>query len=147
MHKVKVNTLAGNQRKKLSGTTVQNGLKMRGVSLKTDIDPVKPVAVKASPVKRVKVPGSLITSMDLDEMLEASKLVEMGLKGEKIPTVKSPKVQKYVRTALQLNKSGSTKLIAQKMQQDLAVQIVRRNKQTTNAAKARRLYNVFMKEE
>lgn len=116
MHKVKVNTLAGNQRKKLSGTTVQSGLKMRGVSLKTDIDPVKPVAVKASPVKRVKVPGSLIASMDLDEMLEASKLVEMGLKGEK-------------------------------MQQDLAVQIVRRNKQTTNAAKARRLYNVFMKEE
>lgn len=91
--------------------------------------------------------GRLIDSMDLDEMLEASKIVEMGFRGEKIPTVKSPKVQKYVGSVLQLNKRASTKSVTRQMQQDLTVQIVERNKKTTNAVEAKRLYHALMDEE
>ena len=89
----------------------------------------------------------MIASMNLDEMLEASKIAEMGIRGEKIPSVKSLKVQKYVEEILRLNKRASTKLAAKKMQQDLTVQIIEKNKKTTNAAEARRLYKELMEEE
>lgn len=109
--------------------------------------PIKAVVVNATPVRRRKIISRLIASMDLDEMLEASKIVEMGFRGEKIPSIKSPKVQKYVEMVLQLNKGASTKSTAEKMQQALVVQIVQRNKKTTNAAEAKRLYHSLMREE
>ena len=147
MPKAKINTPVGSRRKKIAGTTVEKGLRMGAVPVKTGVASVKAVAVKATPVRRGKVTGRLIASMDLDEMLESSKIVEMGFRGEKIPTVKSPKVQKYVGTVLQLNKRASTKSVAKKMQQDLTVQIVERNKKTTNAVEAKRLYHALMEEE
>ena len=96
MPKAKINTPVGSRRKKITGTTVKKGLRMEAVPVKTGVAPVKAAVTKATPVRRGKVTGRLIASMDLDEMLEASKIVEMGFRGEKIPTVKSPKVQKYV---------------------------------------------------
>lgn len=71
----------------------------------------------------------------------------MGLRGEKIPTVKSSNVQKYVGTVLRLNKRAFTKPVAKKMQQDLTVKIVEKNKKTTNETEAKRLYQAFMDEE
>ena len=152
MPKAKINTPVGSRRKKITGTTVKKGLRMEAVpvktvAVKTGVGPVTASATKATPVRRGKVTGRLIASMDLDEMLEASKIVEMGFRGEKIPTVKSPKVQKYVGAVLRLNKRASTKSVAKKMQQDLTVQIVEQNKKTTNAAEAKRLYQALMEEE
>ncbi|MCM1224068.1 MAG: hypothetical protein NC548_57410 [Lachnospiraceae bacterium] len=89
----------------------------------------------------------LINSMDLDEMLEASKVVEMGIKGEKIPAIKSSKAQKYAGTILQLNKRSDTKPMAEKMMHDLNVQIIRVNRKTTNAVESKRLYRELMAEE
>lgn len=152
MPKVKINTPVGSRRKKMTGTMVEDNISLEAVpiktvAVKTGVAPAKAVAVKVTPMNRRKVIGRLIDSMDLDEMLEASKIVEMGLRGEKIPVVNSPKVQKYVRAVLRLNNKASTKSVAKKMQQDLTVQIVRRNKKTTNAAEAKRLYQALMKEE
>lgn len=48
---------------------------------------------------------------------------------------------------MRLNKRTSTKSVAKKMQQDLTVQIVERNKKTTNAAESKRLYQALMEEE
>lgn len=124
----------------MAGETVGKGLKAGAI-------PVKVVGVKKAPIKRGKYMGRLIASMDLDEMLEASRIVDMGFRGEKIPFVKSPKVQKYVGTVLQLNKRTSTKSVAKKIQQDLTVQIVERNRKTTNPAKAKSLYHALMEEE
>lgn len=83
MPKAKINTPVGSRRKKIAGTTVEKGLRMGAVPVKTGVASVKAVAVKATPVRRGKVTGRLIASMDLDEMLEASKIVEMGFRGEK----------------------------------------------------------------
>lgn len=140
MPKAKINKSISSRRKKIAGITVEKGGRAGAI-------PVKAVAVKATPIRKGQVSGRLIASMDLDEMLEASKIVEMGLRGEKIPTVKSSKVQKYVGTVLRLNKRASTKPVAIKMQQDLTVKIVEKNKKTTNETEAKRLYQAFMDEE
>ena len=137
MPKAKINKSISSRRKKIAGITVEKGGRTGAI-------PVKAVAVKATPIRKGQVSGRLI---DLDEMLEASKIVEMGLRGEKIPTVKSSKVQKYVGTVLRLNKRASTKPVAIKMQQDLTVKIVEKNKKTTNETEAKRLYQAFMDEE
>lgn len=107
MPKAKINKSISSRRKEIAGITVEKGGR-------TGVIPVKAVAVKATPIRKGQVSGRLIASMDLDEMLEASKIVEMGLRGEKIPTVKSSKVQKYVGTVLRLNKRASTKPVAKK---------------------------------
>lgn len=140
MPKAKINKSISSRRKKIPGITVEKDGRTGAIL-------VKAVAVKANPIRRRQVFGRLIASMDLDEMLEASKIVDMGLRGEKIPTVKSSKVQKYVETVLRLNKRASTKPVAKKMQQDLTVQIVEKNKKTTNETEAKRLYQALMDEE
>lgn len=140
MSKAKINKSVSIRSKKKARITTGKGRRKR-------ILPVKTVAVKATPIRKERITGSLITSMNLDEMLEASKVVEMGLRGERIPTVKSSKVQKYVGTVLRLNKRASTKPVAKKMQRNLTVQIVEKNKKTTNEAEAKRLYQAFMDEE
>ena len=140
MSKAQINKSISSRRKKIAGITVEK-------VGRTGAIPVKAVAVKTTPIRKGQVSGGLIASMDLDEMLEASKIVEMGLRGEKIPTIKSSKVKKYVGTVLRLNKRASTKSVAKKMQQDLTVQIVERNKKMTNAVEAKRLYHALMDEE
>lgn len=112
----------------------------KGKLAKTDV-------AKVSSMRRRKINKDLIASMDLDEMLEASKVIEMGLRGEKIPTVMSSKVRSYVRTVLRLNKKECTKSIAKKMQQDLTVKIIELNKETTNVAVAKKLYHELMNEQ
>lgn len=107
MPKAKINKSISSRRKKIAGITVEK-------EGRTGAIPVKAVAVKATPIRKGQVSGRLIASMDLDEMLESSKIVEMGFRGEKIPTVKSSKVQKYVGTVLRLNKRASTKPVAKK---------------------------------
>lgn len=143
MQKAQINTPIGNRRKKIAGTYQRKGSvpTRKGIALEKIIDEKKNAA------RRGRITGRLIASMNLDEMLEASKIAEMGIRGEKIPSVKSLKVQKYVEEILRLNKRASTKLAAKKMQQDLTVQIIEKNKKTTNAAEARRLYKELMEEE
>ena len=96
---------------------------------------------------RIMADGKLVSSMNLDEMLEASNAIEIGFRGEKIPTFTSSKARKYAIKALQLNKNGLSKKAAKKMQQDLVVQIVERNKSTTDKARAEKLYRVIMNEK
>ena len=91
--------------------------------------------------------AGLINSMNLDELLEVSKMVELGIKGEKIPTAKSPKAQKCARTILQLNRKGNTKPAAEKMINGLNERIIEVNKKTTNTAESKRLYRKLMAEE
>lgn len=85
--------------------------------------------------------------MDLDEMLEASQVIEMGIKGEKAPIIKSHKAQQYAGVVLQLNKESDTKPMAEKMMSDLNRQIIQVNRKTTNPAKSRRLYRELMAEK
>lgn len=83
----------------------------------------------------------LVNSMSFDEMLEASQIVEMLLRGEKLPSVMSPKVQKYVNLMTRLHKNPSTRSRAKKMQQELNSQIIERNRLTINMIEANQFYN------
>lgn len=109
--------------------------------------PEKVLVVKPHSVRGKVVTARLVNSMDLDEMLEASKVVEMGIKGEKIPAVKSSKAQRYAGTILRLNRRSDTKPMAEKMMHDLNVQIIRVNRKTTDAVESKRLYRELMAEE
>lgn len=109
--------------------------------------PEKVISVKPNSVRRNVVTARLVNSMNLDEMLEASKMIEMGIKGEKIPTVKSSKAQKYAGAILRLNRRNDTKPMAEKMMHDLNVQIIEVNKKTTDAVESKRLYRKLMAEE
>lgn len=127
-------------------TTSADLISVEGTAIKaksSNMVPAKVIGVKTVP----GVTNELIASMDLDEMLEASKIIDMEFRGEKIPTIKSPRVRKYVRTVLLLNKELITKSIAKKMQQDLIIKIVEKNKKTTNEAEAKRLYHELMEDE
>lgn len=108
--------------------------------------PGKAVAVKSHPGHR-KTATALVYSMNLDEMLEASKVIEMGMKGEKIPTVKSSKAQRYAGITLQLNEKSDTKTKAEKMRNNLNARIIEVNKKTTDAAESKRLYHELMAKE
>lgn len=139
MPKAKMNiSKSGSRKRKVYLSNVEN--------VKTITIPAKAVVVRRGSGRKA-VAVNLIHSMDLDEMLEASKVVEMGLKGEKLPVVKSPKVQRYVGTVLRLNKRVSTKRMAKRMQQDLNVRIIDANRKTANVAKGRQLYHALMQEE
>lgn len=109
--------------------------------------PEKVIVVKPYSVRRKFAAARLVNSMDLDEMLEASKVIEMGIKGEKIPAVKSSKAQRYAGAILRLNRRSNTKPMAEKMMHDLNVQIIKVNKKTTDAVESKRLYRELMAEE
>lgn len=138
---------------------VKRGKRKAGVgNVKFATVPTKRFAVEATmPEKLVLVKtcsnrgrittARLVDSMNLDEMLEASKVVEMGIKGEKIPAVTSSKAQRYAGTILRLNRKNNTKPMAEKMIHDLNVQIIKVNKKTTDAVESRRLYRDLMAEE
>lgn len=163
MPKVKRGTPVSSQKKKSKGMAVQDGGIIGAVPAKAGIMRLRVIPVKDSIMKFDAVPvvdgivktavtrrksaEKLIASMNLDEMLEASKIVEMELKGEKIPKIKSPKVQKYVGTILGTDKRDMKKSIVRKMQNDLSIEIIERNKQTTNVVEATRLYHALMDEE
>ena len=115
-------------------------------SAKTYTIPKEVVVVGRAGVKRVRVKG-LLDSMDLDEMLEASKNIEIGLRGEKIPSISSSNVQKYVNEVLTYNKMLKTKRLSQRMQQELTKHIIDVNKKTIDARKANNLYQALMKEK
>ena len=74
-----------------------------------------------------EVINRLIASMNLDEMLEASKIVDMKLREEKATTVKARTIEK--------------------IKQDLTFKIVEQNKKTTNEEEAWRLYRALMEDE
>lgn len=109
--------------------------------------PYRAVVVKPDSVRRQAATVRLVNTMNLDEMLEASKVIEMGIKGERIPEVKSSKAQKYARTMLCFNRRDDTRPIAEEMRHDLNVRIIKVNKKTTDAAESRRLYHKLMAEE
>lgn len=95
-----------------------------------------------------KIPDRrFVSSMNLDEMLEASNAIEAGFRGENIPTFVSSKARKYATIALSLNKNNSLKKAAKKMQQNLVVEIVKQNKSTTDKNRAEKLYRVIMDEK
>ena len=141
MSKIKISTPISNQKRirtSIEKRTIA-GIVPRNTSAKAN-------AIKSAPISSTN--KKLIASMNLDEMLEASKIAEIGLRGEQIPTViNSPKVKNYVGRVLGLNKNVDTKPIAKRMQQNLTLQIVERNKKTTNALEARRLYHALMKKD
>lgn len=140
---LKVKESVRGRKKKTAEAIIKKRLRRDVDSVKIGEAPVKVIGVKTVP----GVTNELIASMDLDEMLEASKIIDMEFRGEKIPTIKSPRVRKYVRTVLLLNKELVTKSIAKKMQQDLIIKIVEKNKKTTNEAEAKRLYHELMEDE
>lgn len=109
--------------------------------------PEKAIVVKSHSVCGKFAMARLVNAMDFDEMLEASKVIAMGIKGEKIPAVKSSKAQRYAGAILRLNRRSITKPVAEKMMHDLNVQIIKVNKKTTDAAEAKRLYRELMAEE
>lgn len=88
----------------------------------------------------------LINSMNLDEMLEASKVIDMGIKGEALPVIKSRKAQEYAVRCLD-KKNAEKYDVAEKMMRDLNARIISENKKTTDAVESRRLYCELMAEE
>lgn len=115
----------------------------------------------ANGLKQVTVPGipsrihggvrkaylnSVIESMSLDEMLEASSAATKCLRGEAIPVLKSSNVKVYVGHVSRLGKRLSTKKKAESMVQALNMQIVEKNKKSANGAEAKRLYSDLMNE-
>lgn len=126
--------------------------KMRGVPVKAVHGKANGIRVKRATlrtgrIKRRKFINGLISSMNLDEMLQASKIAEMGLRGEKIPAVKSSKVRQYVGTVLKVNEKDSTRSEAREIQNDLVVQIVEKNKKTVNGSQAKYLYDKLMNDQ
>lgn len=105
------------------------------------------VAIPYLTSEKIRAGREGVASMNLEEMLEASNIVELGLRGEQIPVVKSPKAQAYAGVVLKLNQEPSTRTIAKEMQRALTVQIVKRNRKTTDREKSKRLYQAFMREE
>lgn len=102
--------------------------------------------------KRVRTEGkrrepSFLRSMNLDELLEASEIVEMGIKGEKIFMAKSPKAEQCARVILRLNEQPQTKRVAARMRQELTSQIIKENRRTADPVKGRRLYRELMAEK
>lgn len=80
-------------------------------------------------------------------VVTTSKIAEMGLRGEKIPVVKSSKVRQYVGTVLKVNEKDSTRSEAREIQNDLVVQIVEKNKKTVNGSQAKYLYDKLMNDQ
>lgn len=125
-----------------------NSAGQRGVLVKKGAKMSKAHAtVPFLPGGKVRISKEGVASMNLEEMLEASNIVELGLRGEQIPVVKSPKAQAYAGVVLKLNQEPSTRMIAKDMQRALTVQIVKRNRKTTDREKSKRLYQAFMGEE
>lgn len=91
--------------------------------------------------------SGLINGMDLDEMLEASGLIEMGKKGERISDVKSIRAQQYAAEVLRLNRRSETKTAAEKMIRKLNRQIIKVNRKTSDAKESKRLYRELMAEK
>lgn len=117
------------------------------VSVKNVEPPANAITVVKASNRFEKMSNALVASMSLDEMLEASKILDMGFKGETIPIAKSTKVKKYVGEVLQLNSNFLTRPTAKKMQQYLTAQIVEKNRETTDEEEAKRLYRAFMEED
>ena len=69
----------------------------------------------------------------------------MGIKGEALPVIKSPKAQEYV--VLCLDRKNAEKDVAEKMMHDLNARIISVNQKTTDAVESRRLYYELMAEE
>ncbi len=140
----------GRKRKVGAGNIQSVTVQIKSVAMKAALSkdmPEKVIAVKSNSVRGRVATARLINSMDLDEMLEASKVIEMGIKGEKIPAVKSSKAQRYARIILRLNRRSDTKPMAEKMMHDLNVQIIKVNKKTTDAVESKRLYRELMAEK
>lgn len=140
----------GRKRKVGEGNVQSVVVQARPVGAKAALSktmPEKVVVVKPHSVRGKVVTARLVNAMDLDEMLEASKVIEMGMKGEKIPTVKSSKAQRYAGTILRLNRRNDTKPMAEKMVHDLNAQIIKVNRKTTDAVESKRLYRELMAEE
>lgn len=134
-------TLAAIPTKSIQSTA----LKRLGVAV-----PKRAAVIESLSVPRTissKYAGQLIKKMNLDEMLEASNAVEIGIRGCKLPKIESPNAQKYATAVLGLTRKSSTKPKAEKMLHDLNRRIVLVNQQTTDAIEAKRLYRELMAEE
>lgn len=138
----KRNVDAGNLQ---SATILARSVAMQAPLSKTPTEKV--IVAKPHFVRGMAATARLLKSMDLDEMLEASKMAEKGMKGEKIPAVASSKARRYAREILRLNRKNDTKPLAEKMMHDLNVQIIKVNKETADAVEAKRLYRELMVEE
>lgn len=104
-------------------------------------------AVRTYSIEVGSAEANLIKRMNLDEMLEASKVIQMGTIGEAPLFIESPNAQKYARSILALYNKEVTKPVAAKMIDNLNTQIIRTNKRTTNAAESKRLYRNLMREK
>ena len=84
-----------------------------------------------------------LSKMNLNEMLEASNAVAIGIKGGPVPSVKSKKSKRYVDKVLQLGRNKKMNIV-KNMQQDLSARIVRENVRTTNPIEAKKMYKIVM---
>lgn len=91
--------------------------------------------------------SELVNTMNLSELLEASKIVDMRAKGEVVSNVASPKAEAYAGEVLKLNKQIATKPMAENLINILTGKILETNKKTTNYAKSKKLYRKLMAEE
>ncbi len=140
----------GKQRNVGAGNILSATISTRPVAVKAPLSKTtikKVIGVKPNIARDIAAIVRLIKSMDLDEMLEASKVVEMGMKREKIPAVASSKARKCASEILRLYRRNDTKPLAEKMIHDLNVQIIKVNKETADAVEAKRLYRELMAEE
>lgn len=113
-------TVAGKRAINNIGTTVAPGIAHR----------------KQAP--RRKTINGVIESMSLDEMLEASSIATMCLRGVDIPVIKSDNVKVYVNQVSRLGKNPSTKKRAEVLVNTLNAKIVKKNIETSKRNNAKR---------
>lgn len=98
-------------------------------------------------LKEEKILNRFASAMSLDDLIDASIGLEIGLKEGRTPVVKSSIVQNYVNRVLLLNSKVSTRRIAERLQRKLNSQIIERNKKTIDPLEAERLYRDIMENE
>lgn len=87
---------------------------------------------------RRKTINGVMESMSLDEMLEASSIATMCLRGADIPAIKSDNVKVYVYQVSRLGKNPSTRKRAQVLVNTLNAKIVKKNIETSKRNNTRR---------
>ena len=89
----------------------------------------------------------IIRSMNFKEMLETSKMIELILKNEELPDTKSCKVQICMIQFIRLKEKKLGKLELEILQRNLVDAIIKKNAETADMEKGKRLYEELMKKE
>lgn len=85
----------------------------------------------------------MMNSMELEELLDVSWAVKLGMKGMEMPEVRSARAQELVELMLR----AGTKEQIEELRGDLCAKIVKVNKEMVDPVEAERVLREFLAEE